>query len=603
MYRCEYPRPQFVRERFQILNGSWQFAFDDEDKGKEEKWYQKGVQLNQKIEVPFPYQAPLSGIGNNEVHNIVWYKREIEINPKWQEQIILHFGAVDYICEVYFNGTLMGTHTGGTTPFSFDITNYITHQKDEICVRVIDQFDDQFIPRGKQFWKEKSEAIWYTRTTGIWQSVWLEPIHKTHLEYTYLTPNIDDGTLNVVGVLSQSAHAVEVKVLDEGRCIINEIYEINESSFEKTLNIFQNNIFNTEFHNPGKTWSPEHPYLYDIEFRVLSKDGSILDEVKSYFGMRKITQENGMIYLNNRPYYQKLVLDQGYFKEGILTSPKDEDYIRDIQLAKEMGFNGCRKHQKVEDPRFLYHADKMGFIVWGEMANAANFSRDYALAMTKEWCDVLKRDYNHPSIICWVPINESWGVPSISRKELEMNHALALYHLTKSFDNTRLVISNDGWEMTKTDICAIHNYSHGSKTDFKRHQEFEKSISSRENLLTHIPAGRDIYVKGFKNEGEPIMLTEFGGIAFNAGEELGWGYTIASNEEEFFLDFERIMKNIANSTGLVGYVYTQLTDVEQEINGLVTYNRKPKFNMKRIKEINDSVGFNIIDTKDYNKKF
>jgi hypothetical protein len=284
------------------------------------------------------------------------------------------------------------------------------------------------------------------------------------------------------------------------------------------------------------------------------------------------------------------VLDQGYFEKGILTAPSDEDLVNDILLSKEMGFNGCRKHQVVSEPRFLFHADKLGYIVWGEMANAANYNYDYVTRITNEWMEIVKRDYNHPSIVAWVPLNESWGVPNIAYSTYEQNHSLALYHLTKSLDKTRFVISNDGWEMTKTDICAIHNYNHGSVDELEKQKAYEKSLKTKDDLLTYIPAGRNIYVKGFIHEGEPFMLTEFGGIAFVNGDN-GWGYTKVANQDDFIKEYERMILAIGRSESLVGFCYTQLTDVYQEKNGLLTFDRKFKIDPKTVKKINNMLPF------------
>lgn len=301
-----------------------------------------------------------------------------------------------------------------------------------------------------------------------------------------------------------------------------------------------------------------------------------------------------MVYLNNRPYYQKLVLDQGYWPNALITAPSDEDFKRDIELAKAMGFNGCRKHQKVEDKRFLYWADKLGYLVWGEMANSAEYSEEYVRRINKEWVDIVNRDYNHPSIVAWVPLNESWGIKDVGRDKKQQSHSASMYYLTHSLDSTRLVISNDGWELTKTDICAVHNYNHGHHSEVDKYEYFKKSLSTKEEVLKSQPAGRTIYSNGYKNEGEPIILTEFGGIAYDKSNPNGWGYTVASSEEEFIDDYKRIIDAVYASDIIYGMCYTQLTDVEQEVNGLLTYDRKEKVNLEKIKEINDKWRKNII---------
>ncbi|MDF2699624.1 MAG: glycoside hydrolase family 2 [Haloplasmataceae bacterium] len=594
MKRIEYPRPNFVRKEWLNLNGTWDFAFDDHHVGHAEKWYKKH-EFDLKIEVPFCFQSELSGINKTDFHDHIWYKRTFNLDELYQDKhIILHVGACDYESEVYINQELVTKHRGGHSSFSVDITNYLKFDGvEEIVIYAFDPSTDEFIPRGKQYWKEKIESIWYTRTTGIWQTVWLEVVEEVHIDEVRMTPDIDKGVLNVEVDLNQLDHVtLQVKVLDQGKEIISNVYQVKNENTKFTLDIFQNAIFNTEFHGGGKIWSPEHPYLFDIEFKLVN-EAKVLDDVKSYFGMRKIHQEDGIIYLNNRPYFQKLVLDQGYFEKGLLTAPTDEDYVNDIILSKKMGFNGCRKHQKVSDPRFLYHADRLGYIVWGEMANSANFNFDYVERMVHEWVNVIKRDYNHPCIVTWVPINESWGVPKIARSPFELNHALTMYHLTHSLDHSRLVVSNDGWELTKTDICAIHNYSHGTENEIEKQKIYEKSISDKDNMLNYLPAGRSIYVGEYKNEGEPIMLTEFGGISFNVSNSNGWGYTSVNREESFLKEYKRLIDAIGKSSCIRGFCYTQLTDVFQEVNGLLTFDRKAKVPLDKIKEINDTLSFMI----------
>ena len=302
-----------------------------------------------------------------------------------------------------------------------------------------------------------------------------------------------------------------------------------------------------------------------------------------------------MMYLNNRPYYQKLVLDQGYWPNGLLTTPTDEALKKDIVLAKEMGFNGCRKHQKTEDPRFLYWADRLGFLVWGECAAPTIYNEHSVSRLMQEWTEIIARDFNHPSIVTWVPINESWGVPSIAWNRQQQHFSQAIYHYIHSLDETRLVISNDGWAMTETDICGIHNYAHGNEHETKKYAYFKQSLRTREDLLHRISNAWPIFAKGFSYAGQPILLTEFGGIGFDVSGRPGWGYTSVRNEVAFLKDYQRIMDAVYESVGLWGFCYTQLTDVEQEINGLLTYGRKPKASLEEIKAINDQFHVPQID--------
>ena len=590
MLRSEYPRPQLVRENWLNLNGEWDFAFDDNNVGLKEKWYKVTQKLNQKIQVPFAFQTKLSGINDPDFHDFVWYKRTFEIPESMKgKRIKLHFGAVDYKAFVYINEQFVGEHEGGHTPFSFDITDYLTDGINCVVVRVEDPSTDETILRGKQYWEEESAGIWYTRTTGIWQTVWLEAVNLTHIEKLKITPLFDTGDVKVEFEIQNEFlnKNVEVSVSFKGQKVAVQTIKSQDVYNRLSLNVFNQKIFRTEFHGAGWTWTPETPNLFDLEITVF--DGTtVIDDVKSYFGMRKIHTENGVIFLNNKPYYQKLVLDQGYWPEGLLTAPSDEALKLDIELAKEMGFNGCRKHQKVEDPRFLYWADQLGYLVWGECAAATVYTEEAMGRLTKEWLEIVERDYNHPSIVAWVPINESWGVPQVSVNAQQQHATLAMYYLIKSLDTTRLVISNDGWEMTKTDICAIHNYSHGQASETQKYDYYKWALSTKDSLLSARHHDKwKTYALGYVHDGEPIMLTEFGGIGFKLESVEGWGYTNASNEEEYLADYERIMRAVFASNALTGYCYTQLTDVEQEINGILTYDRKPKCDLKKINRLNN----------------
>lgn len=597
VYRLEYPRPNFVRKQWLNLNGIWDFEFDDDKVGKKEKWFLGTKKFSKKINVPFVYQSKLSGINDPSIHDWIWYKRELNIPEEWQDKrILLHFGAVDYRAWVYINGHQVGFHEGGHVPFSLDITEFLNYKNDFLVVHVEDPSTDETIPRGKQYWEEKPEGIWYTRSSGIWQTVWLEPVSDSRIESLRLTPDIDHGEITVeIEILNHEVvNQAVVEIEFKGEKVVKDTLVVNDPYIKRKIDLFNRHINRTSYHHSGWTWSPETPNLFDIRITLLNKENEVIDEVESYFGMRKIHTENGMVYLNNKPYYQKLVLDQGYWPDGLMTAPSDEDFKKDILLAKEMGFNGCRKHQKVEDPRFLYWADQLGFLVWGECAASQFYSENSAARLTREWIEIINRDYNHPSIVAWVPINESWGVPFIRTNKQQQSHSLAMYYLLKSLDVTRLVISNDGWELTITDICAIHNYNHGEPHETEKFDEFRQSLYDKESILNSRPSGRPIYANGFQHMGEPILLTEFGGIAFKVGDQEGWGYSSVKDEEEFISEYSRVVKAVYSSQIIHGFCYTQLTDVEQEINGLLTYDRKPKCDLQKIKEINNRWHLQVI---------
>jgi beta-galactosidase/beta-glucuronidase len=590
--RPEYPRPQFRRKDWTNLNGEWNFTFDDLDAGLANDWQNTDVAtlrsndspFGRKITVPYCYQSKLSGIGETAFHDVVWYARTFECAPSGDERILLHFGSVDYSATVWVNGTQIAFHEGGHTPFSTDVTHSLAGEARDniIIVRAEDPSREVTIPRGKQYWKEKSEGIFYTRTTGIWQTVWLEPVNRRRIDTLRMTPDVDSASVELEVSLRGIEPGMSLRAtveLDEDQ-VLEDTISVRSSLVERNLPLLRRGEAPDTPHLadwPGPAlWSPEHPNLYDLRLELLDPDSEVLDRVESYFGMRKIEAKDGKVLLNDRPLYQRLVLDQGYFPEGLLTAPTDEALRTDVELAKEMGFNGARKHQKVEDPRWLFWADTLGFLVWGEMANAYQYSPGYVRRITAEWQEAVMRDYNHPCIVAWVPMNESWGVPNLASDLSQTEHLLALYHLTRSLDPTRLVVSNDGWEHAITDLCNIH--------DYRDAEALATSYTTPESAVAAEPANRPVYVPGYAYRGEPILITEFGGIAFSGNEE-GWGYTTVASGEEFLEIYEALIAALLRCEPVQGFCYTQLTDVEQEVNGMLTYDRGPKADLTRIREI------------------
>ncbi|KAI7256605.1 hypothetical protein KC345_g10958, partial [Hortaea werneckii] len=581
--RGEYPRPQFKRDNWVNLNGEWEFAFDDDNVGSREQWHLGTKPLAQRIQVPFAFQSSLSGIGDPGFHDIVWYRRELEIPEAFEgQEILLHFGAVDYEASVWLNGILVAKHEGGHTPFHAGISAALAPagQPNILVVKAVDYSKDVTLPRGKQYWKSDSASIFYTRTTGIWQTVWMEAVSSVYLGKVKLTPDIDrksievrsyiKGGLNSEGNLNSDSLKLQVEISFEGQPISSDMYSVRSTEESRSITLSD---FND--HGHGHWWSPEQPNLYDVTFTLLD-GGKVLDQVTSYFGMRKISVESGRLCLNNRPYFMKLVLDQGYFPDGNLTPPSDEAIRRDVELTKEMGFNGARKHQKLEDPRYLYWCDKLGLLVWGEAANAYEYSEEYVRRFTQEWQESIERDYNHPAIVVWVPLNESWGVPNIAVDKQQQQHAQAMYHLTKSLDGTRPVVSNDGWELVTTDLFNIHDYEW-------RREVLEERYSSVEQAVSGLPGNRKLAVEGFPYADQPILITEFGGVAYKKSEWDGWGYSGAENDEDYAARLRSVIQPLLFSGVVQGYCYTQLTDVEQEINGLLTYDRVPKLPLELIR--------------------
>jgi beta-galactosidase/beta-glucuronidase len=587
--RPEYPRPQCRRQDWTNLNGEWSFVFDDSNVGLAKGWQNATPNdlssgdspFDRRITVPFCYQSARSGIGETAFHDVVWYARTFEHTGA--ELLLLHFGAVDYRATVWVNGVHVISHEGGHTPFSADVTHALTGGENIVVVRAEDPSRDVTIPRGKQYWKVESEGIFYTRTTGIWQTVWLEPVNRSRIDALRLTPDVEAARLDLEATLEgiELGMSLRVSVELEGELVLEDTVRLRSSFVERGLPLLRRGDAPGESRLAAWTgialWSPEHPNLYDLRLELLDEAGEVLDTVDSYFGMRKIETKDGKVYLNGRPYYQRLILDQGYFPDGILTAPTDDDLRKDVELAKEMGFNGARKHQKVEDPRWLFWADTLGLLVWGEMANAYQYSPHYVRRITAEWQEAVMRDYNHPCIVAWVPMNESWGVPNLVERRDQAEHLLALYHLTHSLDLTRPVVSNDGWEHALTDLCTIHDYRDAGA--------IAKSYATPESSVAAEPANRTVYVPGHGYRGEPILITEFGGIAFSGDEAGGWGYSTVANADEFLERYESLIDALLRSGPVHGFCYTQLTDVEQEVNGLLTFDRSPKADLTRIREI------------------
>ena len=564
--RPEYPRPDFQREKWLPLNGEWDFSFDEPI-------------FDQKILVPFACETKLSGIHDTSFHNAVWYRRSFSLpEPMHDRQILLHFGAVDYTCRLWVNDQFIREHTGGQCGFSADITDALNASGENVIVlEARDDPADLEMPRGKQYWKPESESIFYTRTTGIWQSVWLEAVSPMHLCSCRITPLFDERSVRFSYALSAAPQhvtlTVEITFRGKTAGAVSVTPTSARGAFDWQIDQSALSAWN---YQEDLVWTPEQPNLFDVTFRIL-EHGCEVDAVQSYFGMRKVSIQNGQFLLNNRPYYQKLVLDQGYWPESLLTAPSDEAFIRDIELTKAMGFNGVRKHQKVEDPRYLYHADRMGLLVWGEIGAAYLYSEQYADRIYREWLDVLRRDYNHPCIVVWTPLNESWGVQEIETDPRQQAHSEAMVAITKSMDTTRLVVDNDGWEHTNGDLLTIHDYSPSGEM-------LRAHLGSMDTILALRPAQRALFVGRHAYAGQPILLSEFGGVKFVPGTEAqhSWGYCEADSCAAFAGKLRELFDAVRACPLVDGYCYTQLTDVETEQNGLLTYDRTPKLPLETI---------------------
>ncbi len=578
--RPEYPRPQFVRTEWTNLNGEWEFAFDDDEAGIEEGW-QDGRKLPLRILVPFPYQSALSGINDKTIHNVVWYARTFEIPIGFRgRDMLLHFGAVDYRTTVWVNGQEVGHNRGGHIPFTFDIAPYLEVGENRITLRVEDrQEPDQ--PRGKQSVTGLSHEIDYYCTTGIWQTVWLEPAPPVRIHELRITPNVPDGMLELEVYLHApgTGWQLSVDVLD-GETVV--------ASLTRRTSMAAARLF-LSIPDP-KLWSPESPHLYGLRV-TLSKNGYKIDEVRSYAGLRNVELDNGRIILNGRPIFLAMILDQGYWPESYLAAPSDAALREDVEWAKRLGFNGARKHQKIEDPRWLYWCDVLGLMVWEEMPNTRQWSAQAEERLLAEWERAIHRDYNHPCIITWVPVNESMGFPGL-RTSHPGQYAFIerIVAMTRRLAPNIPIIDNDGWEHTDiTDICAIHDYTSTSQGLLERYKETIQGGP----LPTHVwLSDKPLFTRGSRYRGQPVMLTEVGGFLMippdvppEQRDILYRFYGTCQTTEELLEKYGDLMRGLAALPFLAGFCYTQLTDIEQEINGLLTYDRRPKVPPEKIAEL------------------
>lgn len=572
-----YPRPQLVRKHWLSLNGQWKFLFDNEKKYKRPADI---TEWNHEITVPFPPESKASGIGNRNFNRVCWYERQFQITVD-DKRVILHFGAVDYFAKVWVNGSFIVSHEGGHTPFSADITGALNDSGDQIVtVMVEDDPHELTKPRGKQDWQLEPHSIWYPRTTGIWQTVWLEKVSRTYVEKIRWTPHVEGFALSfearIVGELIEDL-TIEVILRHGDRLLAKDCYQVIEREADRRIILSDPGI--DDFRNE-LLWCPERPTLLDAEIRLKSGN-KILDEFTSYTALRSISLSRDRIVLNGRPYMLRLVLDQGYWPDTLLAAPNDDALKQDVILAKAMGFNGVRKHQKIENPRYLYWADKLGLLVWEEMPSAYRFTRTAIKRLVREWTEAIERDYSHPCVIVWVPFNESWGVPELPSVGAHRHAVEALYHLTKTLDPTRPVIGNDGWESTATDIIGIHDYDANSDHIQQRYGSDPQHLFDRRR-----PGGRVLTLDGYPHRGQPIMLTEFGGIAYAKCPQPGvkqiWGYSVADCDEAFKKNYSELMQTVIHIPLFSGFCYTQFADTFQEANGLLCADRTPKIPLEDI---------------------
>ena len=575
--RSEYPRPQFVRPDWLCLNGEWEFEIDAGDSGLD-----RGLltcPLAQKITVPFCPESSLSGIGVTDFMNAVWYRKRVTIPEAWKgRRVLLHFQAVDYDATVWVNGSEVARHRGGFTPFSCELP-VEAGQNMEIVLRARDSHAGPQ-PRGKQCDTYENRGCSYTRTTGIWQTVWLEPVPVSALRRPRITPNVARGTIRLEQSIShvQSGQRLRVALRDKQGVVVTETVQA-DLDFSTTV----------ELKIPKERqrhWSPSDPHLYDLDIELVTASGDLVDRVSSYAGLRSVAIRGKAVLLNGKPVFQRLVLDQGYYSDGILTAPDDEALRKDIELSLAAGFNGARLHQKVFEERFLYHADKMGYLVWGEFADwgccvggPKNDHQKPGSSYVAEWLEALERDYSHPSIIGWCPLNETWQVLDDRIRQLD-DVTRAMFLATKAMDPTRPVLDASGYShrVPETDIYDSHDYEQVP-------EKFAKTHAGLDQDKPYInPSTTDTWSLPYR--GQPYFVSEFGGMRWNPEVKPGgdsWGYGQQPGTlEEFYERFAGLCNVLLDNPKMFGYCYTQLTDVFQEQNGIYFFNRSSKFDLKRL---------------------
>jgi beta-galactosidase/beta-glucuronidase len=566
-----YPRPQLQRAEWFSLNGPWDFEIEADgppQRPEQQTW-------SRQIRVPFSPETSASGIGDTGLYRTCWYRRTFsapELEPT--QRLILHFGAVDYHATVWLNGARLGEHEGGYSPFSFDVTEHIDRSRTEqtIIVRADDDPTDLEKPRGKQDWQLDPHSIWYPRTTGIWQTVWLERVPEMRIQQLIWTSNVERWEIGLDASITAPLSCklrLAVKLSLGDLVLAHDQYLVVAGEVHRRIALSDPGI--DDFRNE-LLWSPAHPRLILAEVELTDLEGKRIDRVLSYTALRTIAVHRDRLLLNGRPYLLRMVLDQGYWPESGLTAPSDAALKRDVELTKSMGFNGARKHQKIEDPRYLYWADRLGLLVWEEMPSAYRFSKRSIERLTEQWMEILQRDVSHPCIMAWVPFNESWGVPNLPDSAPERNYVRALYYLTKTHDPSRPVVGNDGWESVATDIIGIHDYDASHERIARRYfaHDVVPKLFKRER-----PGGRALLLEGHSRREHPIVLSEFGGIALRADDGT-WGYTRIEGVQGFERAFTQLMRVVRRLETLSGFCYTQLTDTYQEANGLLHADRTPK---------------------------
>lgn len=568
--RPEHPMPNRMRDEWINLNGVWEFEIDNEVSGIEKEYYKRDS-LTAAINVPFCPESELSGVNNKDFMNCVWYRRSFSVPEEYlKKRVLIHFGAVDYHATVYINGERIGEHKGGYSSFCFDITANIKKGENIVTVCAIDDTRSGGQPTGKQSAKYGSYNCFYTRTTGIWQTVWLEAVGTTYIESYDVNTDIDNVSamfrLNVAGETSDKTISAEV------------FYDGNKVGYASTILRGKSVCINVPL-SEKHLWDIGEGNLYDVVFTV-KEDGQILDTLKGYFGLRSISMSQKGLMLNGRLIFGRFVLDQGFYPDGIYTAPTDEALKKDIEDAVKLGFNGARLHQKIFEPRFLYWADKLGYLVWEEHANwGLDISKRENLAdFLCEWVEAMKRDSSHPCIIGWCPLNETWDVDGNRQDDAIIS---TVYYVTSALDSTRPVIDTSGlFHTVQYDIFDVHDYEQDAEKLKTYYSELDKNILNDQIERNPLYCGRQHY------NGEQVFVSEYGGIKWDESADDSWGYGNApKTREEFLKRFKDLTEVLMSNKKVFAICYTQLYDVEQECNGLMTYDRKMKFDAEYFRNV------------------
>jgi len=572
-----HPRPLLVRDTWVSLNGAWDFASEETARWRNPT----DVTWKGTIIVPFAPETEASGIADTGFHHVCWYRRTFGA-PTLDNgaRLILYFGAVDYAATVWVNGMIVTRHEGGYTPFGADITDYLTPTDPQtLIVRADDDPFDLAKPRGKQDWQREPHVIWYPRTSGIWQTVWLETVPRSSIRHLRWVPNLERWEIGLEAAMAGELHddlRLHVTLRNGDNVLADDAYAVIGTDVTRRIALSDPGVDN---YRNDLLWSPQQPTLLTALLELRDGNGAVIDRVESYTALRSVGAQGDRFMLNGRPIGLRMVLDQGYWPESGLTAPNDDALRRDVELAKAMGFNGVRKHQKIEDPRYLYWADRLGLLVWEEMPSAYRFTRTSVERVTRDWLDAIDRDISHPCIITWVPFNESWGVPDLPGTAAQREYVRALYHLTKTIDPDRPVIGNDGWESVATDMIGIHDYDGDPERIARRYASPEAipNLFRRER-----PGGRLLSLAEDSRIDQPIILSEFGGIALSADAGTTWGYARSDSTREFAERYQRLLATIRSLSLFAGFCYTQFADTYQESNGLLYADRTPKFPLDEI---------------------